>query len=570
MKIAITNDPQELSTFVRNALTRLTPTSSITIKHSPNPAADAEVESAVITPELLRLLEAALRKNLAPTPHETYLPGPTVARMLGIKTATLSKWRRQGRGPKGAVRTSATSVSYPVSEVDSFMKSWSKGGDLHADPSNRLTPVQPGLKWDRRSKTAFFDARSPSGKRIRRVLPFDSVASAKAAFPAFRADVKGGRYDRAAELEDGAGTTDSATPMPVAPQIVSTFREYVAAHWKSINAKCSDSTERSNRNSLNAHLLPFFGDMVITCIDEASCEDFGLYMKEKHRAAPTVNFALRLLRKVLHHARRRKVIAYDAMPENFHFLKETMLKLEMNDSEQDAFVASFDDEAGFREDLNARQKRSGKIVRSPRFGFKERRFGGGLKSDSEAAGIYFERFRQSRLIFFAALDLGLSETDLRLLKRSSVDLTNGRVEVVRSKTKKVATIALSDRCRAAIVEALSQPITSNEYVFTTETGKPYSESTLRRYFAIAKRLAGITRRCRLTDLRHTFASNLINDGIPSIVVRDALGHADVRMTQRYAKPSAHALEQMRASLNRRGQRAIMPDAEAGTSKDGRA
>lgn len=146
MKIAITNEPQELSTFVRNALTRLTPTSTITIKHSPYPAADAEVESAVITPELLRLLEAALRKNVAPMPHETYLPGPTVARMLGIKTATLSKWRRQGRGPKGAVRTSATSVSYPASEVDSFMKSWSKGGDLHADPSNRLHAGSTGFE----------------------------------------------------------------------------------------------------------------------------------------------------------------------------------------------------------------------------------------------------------------------------------------------------------------------------------------------------------------------------------------------------------------------------------------
>jgi integrase len=309
--------------------------------------------------------------------------------------------------------------------------------------------------------------------------------------------------------------------------------------------------------------------MAITSIDEAACEDFGLYMKEKEKAPPTVNFALRLLRKVLHHARRRKVIAYDAMPENFHFLKETMLKLEMNDSEQDAFVTAFDDEVGFRSDLEARQKRSGKVVRSPRFGFKERRFGGGLKSDSEAAGVYFERFRRSRLIFFAALDLGLSETDLRLLKRPSVDLTNGRVEVVRGKTKKVATIALSDRCRAAVVEALSQTIISTEYVFTTETGKPYSESTLRRYFAIAKRLAGIVRRCRLNDLRHTFASNLINDGIPSIVVRDALGHADVRMTQRYAKPSAHALEQMRASLNRRGQRAAAPDAETEATKDGR-
>lgn len=69
-----------------------------------------------------------------------------------------------------------------------------------------------------------------------------------------------------------------------------------------------------------------------------------LHEGEEESTAQTVNFALRLLRKVLHHARRRKVIAYDALPENFHFAKETMLKLEMNDSEQAAFISAFDDE----------------------------------------------------------------------------------------------------------------------------------------------------------------------------------------------------------------------------------
>lgn len=33
---------------------------------------------------------------------------------------------------------------------------------------------QPGLKWNRRAKCALFDVRGPSGKRLRRVLPFDS------------------------------------------------------------------------------------------------------------------------------------------------------------------------------------------------------------------------------------------------------------------------------------------------------------------------------------------------------------------------------------------------------------
>jgi integrase len=39
---------------------------------------------------------------------------------------------------------------------------------------------------------------------------------------------------------------------------------------------------------------------------------------------------------------------------------------------------------------------------------------------------------------------------------------------------------------------------------------------------------------RLHDLRHSFASFLVNDGISLYVVQGLLGHANVRATQRYA------------------------------------
>ena len=36
-----------------------------------------------------------------------------VARRIGVKTGTLGKWRRQGKGPKGWYALSATVVVYP-------------------------------------------------------------------------------------------------------------------------------------------------------------------------------------------------------------------------------------------------------------------------------------------------------------------------------------------------------------------------------------------------------------------------------------------------------------------------
>jgi site-specific recombinase XerD len=420
--------------------------------------------------------------------------------------------------------------------------------------------AQPGFKWNRRAKCALFDVRGPSGRRVRRVLPFDSIEKAKKAFPAFRAEVKAEKYD------DPQPEASTAQAIP-APTVEVTLASYVAVQWQSLHARCSASTEASNRNSLKSHLLPFFGKNGIAEIDEAACEDFTVYMKEKEKAPPTTNFALRLLRKILHHARRRKVIP--AVPEKFHFVKEAQLKLEMSDEEQVRFLAAFDDREGCLAYLARNQKRSGKVVKSPHFGFKERNFGGGRRPGSIASTAHFQRVQRSRILFLGAIDLGLRETDLRLLKHSMVDLTSGVVEVVVMKTGKTATIALSDRLRDTIEEAVSQPIVNSEYVFTTESGRPYSDSTLRKYYAIAKHLAGITRRCRLNDLRHTFASNLASDGVSLLIIRDGLGHTTTRMSERYAKPSPRALEQMRASLNSRGRRADVTEVDILASKSRR-
>ncbi len=83
------------------------------------------IERAALTPEVLRIIERVLRiHGGSDSRSETYIQAPDVARLLGIKTDTLAKWRRNDRGPKEWIRTSATSVSYPASEVDAFLRDW--------------------------------------------------------------------------------------------------------------------------------------------------------------------------------------------------------------------------------------------------------------------------------------------------------------------------------------------------------------------------------------------------------------------------------------------------------------
>jgi len=85
---------------------------------------------------------------------------------------------------------------------------------------------------------------------------------------------------------------------------------------------------------------------------------------------------------------------------------------------------------------------------------------------------------------------------------------------------------------------LPRPLHS-EYVFCHENGERYDE--VKRSFKSACRQAGIAD-FRFHDLRHTFASHLVMNGINLKTVQYFLGHKDIRMTLRYAHLSGEHLQ----------------------------
>ena len=71
----------------------------------------------------------------------------------------------------------------------------------------------------------------------------------------------------------------------------------------------------------------------------------------------------------------------------------------------------------------------------------------------------------------------------------------------------------------------------NDYVFTNpRTGKAYT--TFSKSFIRCKKRAGVN--CTLYDLRHTYASWLIQQGVGIYTIKDLLGHGDIDSTMRYA------------------------------------
>jgi len=124
---------------------------------------------------------------------------------------------------------------------------------------------------------------------------------------------------------------------------------------------------------------------------------------------------------------------------------------------------------------------------------------------------------------------GCRPKELLTLKWHNVHLDK-RQFIVRnyySKSKRTMYKYLNDTA----FDLLNNRSRRNDFVFTNpRTGKAYT--TFSKSFIRCKKRAGVN--CTLYDLRHTYASWLIQQGVGIYTIKDLLGHGDIDSTMRYA------------------------------------
>jgi len=130
-------------------------------------------------------------------------------------------------------------------------------------------------------------------------------------------------------------------------------------------------------------------------------------------------------------------------------------------------------------------------------------------------------------IVTVALHTGMRKGELLGLQWPQIDFEQGIITLTDTKNDERRDIPMNETVKATLKGI--ERIGAN--VFCNGDGETFAN--VRRSFETAVRKSGIED-FRFHDLRHTFASNLVMEGIDIMTVKELMGHKDLTMTLRYS------------------------------------
>lgn len=149
---------------------------------------------------------------------------------------------------------------------------------------------------------------------------------------------------------------------------------------------------------------------------------------------------------------------------------------------------------------------------------------------------------------------GLRVGEVCDLRARDVNVTNGTVRIVDGKGGDGTSYFDSESLQLLLdrwKQARGQ-LPKSDYLFCTLTGGRVSERSTQMMMKRRARRAGITTRVHPHMLRHTFATELLNEGFNIREVQEAMRHKDIVTTQIYT----HVLDEgLRTKIQQRRRRA---------------
>ena len=164
---------------------------------------------------------------------------------------------------------------------------------------------------------------------------------------------------------------------------------------------------------------------------------------------------------------------------------------------------------------------------------------------------------RDRAILELLFSTGLRVSELCALSIDDVDLTRDEFSV-RGKGEKIRVVFLSSAAKDAIKQYLIQRKDMHEALFVQHSPRArntddarLSPRAVQRILKSCATIAGITRKVTPHVLRHSFATNLLQNGADLRSVQALLGHAHIATTQVYTHVTDAHLKEVHKKFHKR-------------------
>ena len=140
-----------------------------------------------------------------------------------------------------------------------------------------------------------------------------------------------------------------------------------------------------------------------------------------------------------------------------------------------------------------------------------------------------------KTIFMMIYGSGLRISEAVNLRVEDIDSENMRLFVRNGKGERERYTVLPKTSLEMLRKCykMYRPNHPEGYMFINREGNPLKVERLRVFFRRYRRKAGISEEFIVHSLRHSFATRLVEEGVPLVQVKELLGHSCIRSTMTY-------------------------------------
>ncbi len=134
------------------------------------------------------------------------------------------------------------------------------------------------------------------------------------------------------------------------------------------------------------------------------------------------------------------------------------------------------------------------------------------------------------LLYYAGLRLN----EVRNLKWRDIDFSRGMIHVKKAKGSKHRAVFLHKNLKDRLQDRAEKKGGNKKgFILISERGNKYSKRSIQKIVKKAKHKSGIGKKISPHTLRHSFATDLLNQGVDLRLVQEFLGHKNISTTQVY-------------------------------------